>query len=334
MVGECSVDFARFGKILAQLGPVRRAGHGLQFRCLFPDRHKHGDRNWSAFAWITPRGNLVAGCYGCGAKWREFVLATGTLSLDWFPHNKQSRDRMRRENVVSKLVARYRYCRPDGTLAYEKERWEPGFAGSGKSCRFRRSFPNHLRAAARIPAGIEAWVYGITAGEYGRRQTERDWSFHPFKQEVHQQSLVITGEDPILYRLPELLSADPRHPVFVVEGEKDVEMLRDLGFLATCGPYGSSTWLDDWAKHLSQRRVVVVPDNDRVGYDHADRVAGSVIRNGAASLRMVTWDDEMYNPGKGGGVGNWLPKVNPTGDRKIGYRAVVDLCQRSSEYAR
>ena len=46
------------------------------------------------------------------------------------------------------------------------------------------------------------------------------------------------------YRLPELVKTDPSEPVFIVEGEKDVESLRSLGLVATCNVGGleSGEW--------------------------------------------------------------------------------------------
>ncbi|MEX0979297.1 MAG: hypothetical protein WDZ48_10615, partial [Pirellulales bacterium] len=43
------------------------------------------------------------------------------------------------------------------------------------------------------------------------------------------------------YRLPELL-AEPTRPVFVVEGEKDVDNLTRIGVLATCNAGGAGKW--------------------------------------------------------------------------------------------
>ena len=47
------------------------------------------------------------------------------------------------------------------------------------------------------------------------------------------------------YRLPELLAADPR-PVYVPEGEKDVDRLRGLGVTATCNPQGAGKWRKEY----------------------------------------------------------------------------------------
>ena len=45
-----------------------------------------------------------------------------------------------------------------------------------------------------------------------------------------------------LYRLPELLAADPADDVFLVEGEKDADRLRSLGLMATTTAQGAE-WL-------------------------------------------------------------------------------------------
>lgn len=335
MSWECPHGFESYRDVMLRIGEVRRDGQYCSFRCLYPDRHKHGDRNWSGRAWIGENGSLIARCYGCGAGFTDMVLATGTKPQDWFPKKLSKQEWVKLMNATmnaAKLVATYKYLDRDGNLRYEKQRYEPGFDGRGKSLRFRRPMPERLRGVCKIPPGAESWVYGIQGQEYGRRQG-KTWDWFPVKGD-HQEAITIDQADPILYRLPELVAARPDLPVLVVEGEKDVEILRGLGFIATCGPYGSSHWLAEWSKELAGRRVVVVPDNDVVGLQHADLVTGSVIRHGAASVRVVKWDDGLYNPGEGGGIGNWLPLVNPHNDRTVGRNAVIDLCKAAEEYTR
>lgn len=87
------------------------------------------------------------------------------------------------------------------------------------------------------------------------------------------------------YRLPELL-AEPTRPVVVVEGEKDADNLARVGVLATCNARGAGKWSADHAEFLRGRRVVIVPDNDDAGRNHARQVAQSL--NGIAeSVRVV-----------------------------------------------
>ncbi len=51
----------------------------------------------------------------------------------------------------------------------------------------------------------------------------------------------LDGVPRVLYRLPELLAADPGAWVFIPEGEKDVDRLHAHGLVATCNPGGAGT---------------------------------------------------------------------------------------------
>lgn len=71
------------------------------------------------------------------------------------------------------------------------------------------------------------------------------------------------GERQVLYRLPEVLEAPI---VFVVEGERDVETLREHGFVATTNAGGAkSLWAPQYTEALRGREVILVPDNDAPG---------------------------------------------------------------------
>lgn len=104
------------------------------------------------------------------------------------------------------------------------------------------------------------------------------------------------------YRLPELVAAGAagRH-VFIVEGEKDVETLRGRGFVATCNPGGAGKWKDDYNRHLAGAKVVVLPDNDKPGRDHARAVATSV-----SASRTVVVVVELPGLGEHEDVSDWL----------------------------
>ncbi|MEE9541063.1 MAG: hypothetical protein V3V85_06175, partial [Candidatus Thorarchaeota archaeon] len=90
----------------------------------------------------------------------------------------------------------------------------------------------------------------------------------------------------VLYRLPELLAADPTEPVYIPEGEKHVNELMELGFVATCSPFGAGKWKDEYSEHLKGRRVVILPDNDEPGQKHAQQIAES-LRGIAASTKVL-----------------------------------------------
>jgi len=72
-----------------------------------------------------------------------------------------------------------------------------------------------------------------------------------------------------LYRLPELLAADPTATVYVVEGEKDADNGAAAGMVTTCSGGGADGRLPDDLEALRGRHVVVVADNDAAGARHA-----------------------------------------------------------------
>src|SRR5262249_40267938 len=87
------------------------------------------------------------------------------------------------------------------------------------------------------------------------------------------------------YRLRELL-AEPDRPVVVAEGGKDVDNRGRIGVLATCNGGGGGKWRARHGEFLRDGRVIVVPDNDESGRNHAEQVA-STLQGTAASARIV-----------------------------------------------
>lgn len=88
------------------------------------------------------------------------------------------------------------------------------------------------------------------------------------------------------YRLPQLLTADPEAWVFIVEGEKDVLRLESVGLVATCNAGGAGKWPTELSKHFAGRRMVILPDNDEPGHQHASKVR-SALSGVAAEVRVL-----------------------------------------------
>lgn len=87
------------------------------------------------------------------------------------------------------------------------------------------------------------------------------------------------GAPVALYRLPRVLeAAGAGGTVFVVEGERDVETLEGLGFVATCNSLGvlASWGPEHFAAFQGARRAIVVPDYDGPGVRHAEAVAAGL----------------------------------------------------------
>lgn len=92
----------------------------------------------------------------------------------------------------------------------------------------------------------------------------------------------------VLYRLPELLRAiEQGQPVFIVEGEKDVDNLYKLGRIATTSPMGAGKWHNgQYKESLENAHVYIIADNDEVGRAHANDVAQDIV-DVAADVRIL-----------------------------------------------
>ena len=109
------------------------------------------------------------------------------------------------------------------------------------------------------------------------------------------------GVRQVLYRLPELLAADPNEPVFVVEGEKDVDNLRATGLVSTCNAGGAGKWRVEIGEPLRGRHVITLCDNDAAGREHAADVRRK-LHGIAASVR----DIPLPGLPEKGDVSDWL----------------------------
>lgn len=110
------------------------------------------------------------------------------------------------------------------------------------------------------------------------------------------------GVPDVLYHLPEVEQAITlRHIVYLVEGEKDVETLRNLGLIATCNRGGAGKWSDAYTEQLKNADIVLIPDNDTPGKAHADLIM-SRLRGTVRSLTRL----ELSDVPSGGDVTDWF----------------------------
>ena len=76
----------------------------------------------------------------------------------------------------------------------------------------------------------------------------------------------------VVYHLPQLRKAaeEGGRTAYIVEGEKDVESLERLGFVATCNPMGAGKWLPEFNLSFEGIATVIIwCDRDLPGYRHA-----------------------------------------------------------------
>ncbi len=88
---------------------------------------------------------------------------------------------------------------------------------------------------------------------------------------------------------------DNTKPVFIVEGEKDVETMENLGYIATTSPNGAgSKWKENYTECINGFDVIILADNDEVGFNHATNIAENIIQT-ARSVKLVP-SQALYEP--------------------------------------
>jgi hypothetical protein len=118
----------------------------------------------------------------------------------------------------------------------------------------------------------------------------------------------LNGSPRVPYKLPELLASNRKSPVYIVEGEKDADTLTALGLVSSCNVFGAGKWLTEYNEHFRGRQVIIIPDNDKPGRQHAEEVAAN-LHGIARSVRVV----ELPGLSEHGDVSDWLAGG---GDRK------------------
>lgn len=129
---------------------------------------------------------------------------------------------------------------------------------------------------------------------------KRFWQRRPLADGSWESN--VRGVPRLLYRLPELLSTPLDAEVLILEGEKNVDRARTLGFTATCNPGGAGKWRGEYAEHFRGRTVVIVADNDNPGHAHARIVAQALVGT-AASVRVIS---ALPGVDSGGDLSDWL----------------------------
>ena len=97
----------------------------------------------------------------------------------------------------------------------------------------------------------------------------------------------VDGVRLVPYKLPELIEAiSNEHFIVVVEGEAKANLLWSWNVPATCNAMGAGKWRSEHSGFLHGADVVILPDNDQPGRDHAELVAAS-LQGIAKSVRVL-----------------------------------------------
>jgi hypothetical protein len=275
-------------KFLTHLPDHKRSGKGFKACC-----PAHEDRNPSLSISEADDGSVLLKCFaGCTAK--EVVAAMGLEMADLFPAQQEplrltiERDVLSAHSTVQGAIRAYGRGEPDQQWIYT----DASGNEAGRTLRWNTPAGKEIRPLSRVSGG---------------------WK------------LEAMAEPRPLLNLPALL-ADTNSPVYVVEGEKCVDVLMHFGFLATTSAGGSqAARLTDWTP-LANRRVIVLPDNDEAGVKYADDVRG-ILGILEATVSVAELDGR---PPAGGDVADLLAKCTCDDDR-TGLREEIAMLPNDLE---
>lgn len=222
----------------------------------------HDDREASLSLKVGTDGKALMRCHaGCDTP--AIVTAIGLKMADLFPEGSKPANGHTNGRTVEKVQGTD--TRPRLIKTYDYYNADGSFAY--QVCRFQ---PKTFRQRHRLGSGDWKWGLGNIT--------------------------------PVLYRLPELLEAvAAERRVFLVEGEKDADALVELGYVATTAPMGAGKWRESYTEALRGAAVVILPDNDEPGKQHAQQVAAAVHAAGGA-VKIV----ELPGLPPKGDVSDWL----------------------------
>ena len=174
------------------------------------------------------------------------------------------------------------------------------------------------------PKGQQDFIYHDADGQPVIKvlRTDYDDGSKDIRQFRHENGKWIPGlNDQVtkrvrLYRIAEAreLSKQTGHPIFLVEGEKCVERLLELGIPATTSIGGAKKWtgygFPNYLQDLQGCRIILSPDADRPGLGHMLEIERSLR---SAGIEVAGWllappDAPWENLPDGGGldVADWL----------------------------
>lgn len=159
------------------------------------------------------------------------------------------------------IIATYDYQDENGILLYQSIRYED------KSFAYRRPNPKNPPDPERgldpnDPDDRKHWLWGLNDN------TRR-----------------------ILYHLPQWSKTSQDWQI-IVEGEKDVETLEKLGFIATTNPMGAGKWKADYNQYCEGRLIVIICDLDDPGKRHGLSTAYS-LHGITAETRLIFLDRDL-----------------------------------------
>lgn len=156
-------------------------------------------------------------------------------------------------------------------------------------------YPPYTDEAGAVLFHVERYEYRYPDGSFViNKDDKRKKTFIQKRPDPNKPGECIYNVDGVRivpYRLPELTEAIANDQfIVIVEGEAKVEFLRTWNIPATCNAMGAGKWKPEHSEFLRGADVVIVPDNDEAGRNHAELI-GASLQGIAKSVRVLDLRD-------------------------------------------
>jgi hypothetical protein len=264
----------------SRLGVSLPARETLAVRCPF-----HDDRTASATVFLSGNGGF--NCHGCPAKGNtfQFEMLFSKCTIEEAKRNVADLTGVQVDAGGSKgrCVAVYDYRHDDGSIAFQKRRYE---RPDGK-----KFFSIHR------PDGRDGWQPGLDEPQKTRKA-------------LYNLPNLITAN---LVLLPEgEKDCDTLNRSNLFPDKPDLRVAATTNSEGAWKPGDSPKWMEHYSPYFAGKHVVIFEDNDDSGRTWADYVSGHIFRF-ASSVRRISFPDL---PEKGD-VTDWMDNHTEKDLRKL-----------------
>lgn len=244
---------------------VKKRMDNNRTQCICPN---HEDKQASLSVNYSPGDEKTLIYCQAGCDIRDVLEQVELNVNDLFDKELEKKSVKRQDTNIEKI---YKYVDADGKMLFEKVRTKD-----------KQFFQR------RIINGAIVW--GLENGEYTETfNGSNEWS----KKDRPTTKKHFPLQKPILYNLPKVIEAvKNNYWVFICEGEKDCQTLKDMGFIATTGSNGAGKgkWLENYSEYFKGATVIILPDNDPPGKAFGEEIKKSV-KKYAYSIRTIVISD-------------------------------------------
>lgn len=239
---------------------------GDEAQCLCPAHDDHVASLGIKYDKIS--GQTLINCFR-GCSYIDILKSIGLSAKDKYDKSIQGNYITNNKNDIEAI---YRYKDEQGNVLFEKVRF------FGKRFELRRIIDGAI-------------VWGIKEGDYYEtKPNSNEWRT---KKREGAKKKYFPESRKVLYNLPDVIEGVKNgQTIFIVEGEKDADNLKRLGFIATTNFDGASQntqkpkWKKEYNKYFKGANVIIIPDNDEPGKAHATHIAKS-LKSIVASVKIL-----------------------------------------------